>query len=153
MLKCRGDTSEADLIAPGFARAGAAYPRPAPAALGACGSWSMRWFTVNDLALEAALAAARACQADARRSLPGQRHTVAVEHARGDRERGVDERDLDIAVTVGSPLDERQGGEDPFGVGEVLTRGSRWLWCAVHGPDLVSGQGPVVEFAARGRSA
>ena len=26
-----------------------------------------------------------------------------AEHARGDRERGVDERDLDLPVTVGSP--------------------------------------------------
>jgi hypothetical protein len=36
----------------------------------------------------------------------------------------VDERDLDVAVTVGTPLDERQGGQDPFGVGEVLSRGA-----------------------------
>jgi hypothetical protein len=50
---------------------------------------------------------------------------------RGDRERGVDECDLDVAVSVGAPLDEGQGGgEDPFGVGEVLSRGAGWLWCA-----------------------
>jgi hypothetical protein len=24
----------------------------------------------------------------------------------------------------------------------VLSRGGGWLWCAVHGPDLTSGQGP-----------
>ena len=30
-----------------------------------------------------------------------------AEHADGDRERGVDEPDLDVPVTVGSPLDER----------------------------------------------
>ena len=62
--------------------------------------------------------------------------------ARGDAERRMDERDLDVPVTVGSPLDQRQGGQDPFGVGEVLSRGAGWLWCAVHGPDLNSGQGP-----------
>ena len=57
--------------------------------------------------------------------------------ARGDGERGVDERDLHVAIPLGLPLDERQGGEDPFGVGEVLSRGAGWLWCAVHGPDLI----------------
>ncbi len=49
---------------------------------------------------------------------------VLVSEARGDSERGVDERDLDVAIPLGSPLDERQGGEDPFGVGEVFARGS-----------------------------
>jgi hypothetical protein len=44
--------------------------------------------------------------------------------ARGDREGGVDERDLDVAVRLGAPLDERQRGQDPFSVGEVLARGS-----------------------------
>ena len=49
----------------------------------------------------------------------------------------MNERDLDLAVTVGSPLDERQYGQDPFGAGEVLSRGAVWLWWAVHRPDLV----------------
>ena len=31
-----------------------------------------------------------------------------AEHARGDRERGADERDLDVPVTVGSPLTSRR---------------------------------------------
>jgi hypothetical protein len=65
----------------------------------------------------------------------------------------VDERDLDVALTVGSPLDKRQRDQDPFGVGEVLTRSAELLWCAVHGPDSISGQGPVVVFGARGRAA
>ncbi len=53
----------------------------------------------------------------------------------------MDERDLDVPVTVGAPLDERQGGQDPFGVGEVLAcRGAGWL--GVQGPDLDSGQVP-----------
>ena len=39
---------------------------------------------------------------------------------RRDSQRGVDERDLDVPVAIGAPLDERQGGQDPFGVGEVL---------------------------------
>jgi hypothetical protein len=47
---------------------------------------------------------------------PGGRPPFA-EHARGDRERRVDKRDLDVPVTVGSPLDERQGGQDPLSVG------------------------------------
>jgi hypothetical protein len=40
------------------------------------------------------------------------------------------------AVPFGAPLDERQGGEDAFGVGEVLARrGVGWL--GVHGPGSV----------------
>jgi hypothetical protein len=35
----------------------------------------------------------------------------------------------------------------------VLSRGAGWLWCAVHGPDLDSGQGPVVVMPSRGRAA
>ena len=42
----------------------------------------------------------------------------------------MNERDVDVAVPVGSPLDKRQGGQDPFGVGEVLSCGARWVWCA-----------------------
>ena len=64
-----------------------------------------------------------------------------AEHARGDRERGVDERDLDLPVTVGSPLDERQGDHDPLGVVEGLARGGAG-WLGIHGPDLHAGQGP-----------
>jgi hypothetical protein len=43
--------------------------------------------------------------------LPGWQLLVLpfAEQTRGDRERGVDERDLDVAVTISSPLDERQG--------------------------------------------
>jgi hypothetical protein len=67
-----------------------------------------------------------------------------AEQRRGDAEGGVNERDLDVAVTVGSSLDERRGGQDPFGVGEMLSRGSGSLSCTVHGPDLISGPGPVV---------
>jgi hypothetical protein len=48
----------------------------------------------------------------------------------------VDERDLDVAVTVGSPLDEQQRGQDPLGVGEVLSRRSGWLWCAAGFPPV-----------------
>ena len=44
--------------------------------------------------------------------------------ARGDGQRRVDERDLDVPIPLGAPLDERQGGEDPFGVGEVLSCGA-----------------------------
>jgi len=47
----------------------------------------------------------------------------------------VNERDLDVAVAVGPLLDDRQGGQDPFGGGEVLFSGAGWLWCAVHGPE------------------
>ena len=46
-----------------------------------------------------------------------------AEHAGCDRQRGVNERDLNVAVPFGAALDERQGGEDPFGVSEVLSRG------------------------------
>ena len=59
---------------------------------------------------------------------------------RGDRQRGVDERDLDVAVTVGSPLDERQRGPDPFGVGEVVARGAGWCGVLFMGR-VPSGQG------------
>src|SRR6478752_4719598 len=62
---------------------------------------------------------------------------------RGDRQRCVRERDLDVAVAVSAPLDERQRGQDPFGVGEVLSRGAGWLWCAVHGPGSVRSRAPV----------
>jgi hypothetical protein len=40
----------------------------------------------------------------------------------------VDERDLDVAVPLGAALDERQGGQDPFGVGEVLARRGVGWW-------------------------
>ena len=67
----------------------------------------------------------------------------------------MDERDLDLAVPLGAPLDERQGGEDSFSVGEVLARGS--VAClSIHGSgSLRKGfdQGPVVVFAARGWAA
>ena len=43
--------------------------------------------------------------------------------------------------TCRAPLDERQGGQEPLRVGEVLARGGVG-WLAVHGPDLNSGQGP-----------
>ena len=39
----------------------------------------------------------------------------------------MDERDLDVPVTVGAPLDERQGGEDPFGVGTRAASASCWF--------------------------
>jgi hypothetical protein len=52
--------------------------------------------------------------------------------ARGDGQRGVGERDLDVAVTVGSRAAERQSGKEAFSVGEVLSRGGGWLWCASH---------------------
>src|SRR6478672_5148351 len=64
-----------------------------------------------------------------------------AEQRGGDTERRMDERDLDVAVTVGSPLDERQGGQDPFGVCEVLARRRAWV-LGVRGPDSVSDQGP-----------
>ena len=72
---------------------------------------------------------------------------VQIEHARGDCEHRMDERDLDVPVPL-TALDERQGGQGPFGVGEVLSRGAGCLWCALHGPDLVSGQGPGSVFTA-----
>jgi hypothetical protein len=50
-----------------------------------------------------------------------------AEHASSDRESGVDERDLDVAILLRAPLDERQGGQDPFGVGEVLARRRVWV--------------------------
>jgi hypothetical protein len=53
---------------------------------------------------------------------------------RGDRQRRVDKRNLDMAIPLAAPSDKRQGGQDPFSVCEVLARGAGWLWCAVHGP-------------------
>jgi hypothetical protein len=47
-----------------------------------------------------------------------------AEHARGDREGGMDERDVDLAILVGAPPDERQGGDKTSTVAEVLARGS-----------------------------
>jgi hypothetical protein len=55
----------------------------------------------------------------------------------------MDERDLDVAVPVGAPLDERQSGQDPFGIDEVLSRGAGCLWCAVHGPGSFPVKAPV----------
>jgi hypothetical protein len=41
-----------------------------------------------------------------------------------------------VAIPLGARFDERQGGEDPFGVGEVLARRGVG-WSGLHGPDLV----------------
>jgi hypothetical protein len=71
----------------------------------------------------------------------------------GDGQDGMHERNLDVTITVGAPLDKQQGGQDPFGVGEVLPRrGAGWLWCAVHGPDSVrSRPGVRAHYTAPGR--
>jgi len=53
---------------------------------------------------------------------------VLVDEDRRDRQRGVDERDLDAAIPLGGPPDERQGGQDPFGVCEVLARPALGGW-------------------------
>jgi hypothetical protein len=42
---------------------------------------------------------------------------------RGDSKGGVDERDVDSAVPLGAVFNERQGGEQPFGVCGVLSCG------------------------------
>ena len=74
--------------------------------------------------------------------------------ARGDGEGGVDERDLDVPVMVGAPLDERQSGQDPFGVGEVLAPRRRWVvGCLWAGPRFRSRPRFGVSSTGRGRSS
>jgi hypothetical protein len=46
-----------------------------------------------------------------------------MDDAGGDGQDSVDERDLDVAVTLGAAFDERQGDEDPFRLDEVRSRG------------------------------
>ena len=40
---------------------------------------------------------------------------AGLDDAGGDAQNSMDERDLDVAVTVGAPLDERQGGQRSLG--------------------------------------
>jgi hypothetical protein len=74
---------------------------------------------------------------------------AGVDDAGGDAQNSTDERDLNVAVAVGGPLDKRQRGEDPFGVGEVLSRRGGWLWCAVHGPEVLPVKSPAWCFQHR----
>ena len=65
----------------------------------------------------------------------------------------MDERDLNVAVTPGAPLDKRQGGEESLAATRcsvAAALGGCGVLCM--GRCLHSGEGPVVEFAARGRS-
>jgi hypothetical protein len=65
----------------------------------------------------------------------------------------MDERDPDVKVPL-APLDQRQLGEESFSRDEVLgRRGAGWLWCAVHGPDLCSGQALGAVFSAPAEGA
>ena len=59
---------------------------------------------------------------------------AGVDDAGGDAQNSMDERDLNVAVPVGASLDERQSGQDPFGVGEVLARRRVWVF-GIHGPE------------------
>lgn len=54
-------------------------------------------------------------------------------------------RHLDVAVTVGVPLDDRQGGQDSFGVGEVLSSGAGW--CSPYGPESLQQSGAFGSLA------
>jgi hypothetical protein len=81
-----------------------------------------------------------------------------AEHARRDRERGVHQRDLDVPVAFGAPLDERQGGQEPFGVGEGARPPRRCVgWLPLGRSPVCSrgfdqGPAPGVSSTGRGRS-
>jgi len=67
-----------------------------------------------------------------------------VDAASGDGQNSMDERDLDLAVPLGAPLDERQGGQGPFCVGEVLSpaaMGGCGVLCMGRPPESVKAPG------------
>ena len=69
---------------------------------------------------------------------------AGVDAASGDGQNSMDERDLDLAVPLGAPLDERQGGQGPFGVGEVLSpaaMGGCGVLCMGRPPESVKAPG------------
>jgi hypothetical protein len=61
----------------------------------------------------------------------------------------VDERNLNVAIPIGAALDERQGGQESFGVGEVLSRGAAWLWVLFMGWGPFPVKVPVVCWRTR----